>query len=438
MSDNNQTEAVRAPEESVRAAWQAAGLDTGALQSLRAAALAEFTRSGFPTTKQESWKYTNVRRVAETLPGWLNHPVETADAPEGKPLEVENAIRIVLVDGVFAADLSDTAELPPGVLLADLAELQAQSPDRLSRLGELANPADSGFVALNGAFAGNGVALLVDDNLTLEQPVFISYRSSQHESVAQPRLLAELGRNASATIVEHYCSDVHTIVNPVAELFCAAGSQLTYYKLQDEDQRSWHMAAQYAAVAENATLRTTHVDVGGALARNELKVNLQGRGAHAETRGLFMTDDKRHVEARLDVNHLAPDTTSRERYRGILAGLGKGVFNGRIYVHQDAQKTAAELTNRNLLLSKGAEINTKPELEIYADDVKCAHGSTTGQLDSQSMFYLLTRGVDPVTARNMLITAFASELLVDITVPAIAERARAALESLRPDENNDG
>ncbi|MBT8423270.1 MAG: Fe-S cluster assembly protein SufD, partial [Gammaproteobacteria bacterium] len=289
-----------------------------------------------------------------------------------------------------------------------------------------------------GAFAGNGVALLVDDNLTLEQPVFISYRSSQHESVAQPRLLAELGRNASATIVEHYCSDVHTIVNPVAELFCAAGSQLTYYKLQDEDQRSWHMAAQYAAVAENATLRTTHVDVGGALARNELKVNLQGRGAHAETRGLFMTDDKRHVEARLDVNHLAPDTTSRERYRGILAGLGKGVFNGRIYVHQDAQKTAAELTNRNLLLSKGAEINTKPELEIYADDVKCAHGSTTGQLDSQSMFYLLTRGVDPVTARNMLITAFASELLVDITVPAIAERARAALESLRPDENNDG
>ena len=429
----SETTIQQAHAQTVRAAWQAAGLDGGNLQSLRSAALAEFERSGFPTTRREDWKYTNVGQLVDTLPAWLDHPVSTADTPDDTDLAVDNAIRIVIVDGIYAADLSDTAALPDGVLLADIAELQATAPERLALLGELADPADSGFVALNSAFAGNGIALFVADDITLDQPLYISYRSSQAESVAQPRLLVELGRNARATVVEHYCSTSHTIVNPVAELFCAGGSHLTYYKLQDEDQRSWHTAVQYADVAENATLRTTHVDVGAALARNELKVNLQGRGAHAETTGLFMTDAKRHVEARLDVNHLAPDTTSRERFRGILADLGTGVFNGRIYVHQDAQKTSAELTNRNLLLSKGAEINTKPELEIYADDVKCAHGSTTGQLDANSLFYLLTRGVDPATARNMLITAFAAELLTDMTVSAIADRARAALENLGTD-----
>jgi len=414
----------------IREAWQAAGLDAGALQPLRAAALAEFERSGFPTTRQENWKYTSVRQLAETLPDWLSHPLAAADTPADNSLAVENALRITFVDGVFAADLSDAGELPDGVVLADIAELQATDPVRLECLGTLSDPADSGFVALNSAFAGNGTALLIDDGVVLEQPVCITYQSSQPECVAQPRLLVELGRNAVATVVEHYCSSTRTMVNPVAEVFCGAGSKLTYYKLQDEHDESWHTAIQYADVAQDATLRTTHVDVGGALARNELKVNLRGRGAHAETRGLFMTDGKRHAEARLDINHLAPDTTSRERFRGIAAGLGKGIFNGRIYVHQDAQKTAAELTNRNLLLSKGAEINSKPELEIYADDVKCAHGSTTGQLDANSLFYLLTRGVEPETARNMLITAFAAELLSGISVPAIAERAREALENL--------
>lgn len=431
MSDTNNQ---HADTLAVRAAWQAAGLDSGSLQQLRAAALAEFERSGFPTTRNENWKYTSVRQLSETLPGWLGNAVSTADTPSAAPLEVDNAIRITIVDGVFAADLSDSADLPDGVILADIAELQASDPHRLTRLGELASPADSGFVALNSAFAGNGTALLVAADVTLDRPVCISYHSSQPECVAQPRLLVDLGANAAATVVEHFCSTNHTINNPVAELYCESGSHLTYYKLQDEDQRSWHTAVQYAHVAADATLTTTHVDVGAALARNELKINLQGRGAHAETRGLFMTDAKRHVEARLDVNHLAPDTTSRERFRGILAGLGKGVFNGRIYVHQEAQKTSAELTNRNLLLSKGAEINTKPELEIYADDVKCAHGSTTGQLDANSLFYLLTRGVDPVTARNMLITAFASELLSGMTVPTIADRAREALESLRTED----
>jgi len=419
--------------QAVRAAWQKAGMDAGCLRELRRTALEEFERSGFPTHRHEAWKYTNVGAIAETLPGWLSTTLATADEPTTARLAIDGAVSIVLVDGIFAADLSETAGLPAGVILSDIAELAVHQPDAIRRLGSLSHPVDSGFVALNNAFAGNGTALLIPDGTTLNQPICITYLSSHAEVVAQPRLLVQLGNHAAATVVEHFASDTQTIMNPIAELFCAPGSHLTYYKLQAEHLESWHTAAQYADVAENATLTSTHVDVGGKLGRNELSINLNGRGAHAEAKGLFMADGNRHVESRINVNHLAPDTTSRERFRGILGGRARGVFNGRIYVHEEAQKTAAALTNRNLLLNPGAEINTKPELEIYADDVKCAHGSTTGQLDSNSLFYLLTRGVDPDTARNMLITAFAAELLTDITVPAIAERAQQSLEALRED-----
>lgn len=426
MSETTQT-------QQIRAAWEAAGMNSGALQTLRSAALTEFERNGLPHKRLENWKYTDVRELNETLPRWLGNTIDSAAAPASRELAVADALKVFVVDGVFAADLSDTLigarGLPDNVILGDIAELAASNPQLLERLGTLST--DSGFVALSNAFAGNGTALLVPDDIQLARPVSITYLSTQAEIVAQPRLLVHLGVNASATVVEHYASATPGIVNPVAELFCDQGARLTYYKLQDEDLRNWHTAAQYAAVARDATLLTTHVDVGANLSRNDLKIDLLGSGAHAECKGLFMADGHRHVESRLDVNHRAPDTTSRERFRGILAGQARGVFNGRIYVDETAQKTFAELTNRNLLLSKGAEINSKPELEIYADDVKCAHGSTTGQLDANSLFYLLTRGVDPATARAMLVTAFAAELLTGMTVPAIAERAQQALETLQ-------
>jgi Fe-S cluster assembly protein SufD len=265
----------------------------------------------------------------------------------------------------------------------------------------------------------------------LERPVCIRYLTSTNSSTAQPRLLLQLGAGAKATVVEHFHSSAPAIVNPIAEVHCASGADLNYFRLQEEHPDSWHTSAQYARLGEDANFRATLIEVGGRLARNDLRIELAGPRAHADARGLFMADGSRHVESRIDVRHLAPATTSHERFRGILAGKARGVFNGRIYVDSVAQQTAAELSNRNLLLSAGAEIDTKPELEIYADDVKCAHGSTTGQLDNTALFYLLSRGVEPTVARNMLITAFAAELLSDIDLPGLAERAQAALDNLR-------
>ena len=421
------------PAEEIRSAWRSAGLDRGALQSMRAEALEHFLACGLPSTRQENWKYTNISALAKSIADLLK--VNTNADAAGTSATVGPAnndeLCLTFVNGIYAPELSAAAELPAGAILSSLEEFAASEPDRLQGLlGSLAANDSSAMVALNTAFASQGTVLILSDNTELQKPVHIRYLSNRPGLASQPRLLVSLGKNARATVLGQFQSTHPGFVNPVAELHCAENSQLNYYRLQREHTGTWHTALQYADLAANATFRSTQVECGGELARNELKINLSGRGAHAEAKGLFMADGKRHVESRIDINHLAEDTTSRERFRGILADRARGVFNGRIYVHQRAQKTAAELTNRNLLLSKGAEINTKPELEIYADDVKCAHGSTTGQLDNNSMFYLLTRGVDPDTARNMLITAFAAELLTDIEIPAIAEQAQLALESL--------
>ncbi len=419
--------------EAIRAAWQQAGLDSGALQGMRRDGLEQFLRNGLPTTRQEDWKYTDLRGLAERLPEALGRLPADSPSQEGS-LEISDAIQITFVDGVYRPELSAIGDIPAGVQLNSIADLAETQPDRLHELyGKLAIHSDSPLVALNLAFAGQGVVLELDKGVTLTRPVCITYRSGSSHTSAQPRLLVRLGSNAKATVVEYFCSTDSVFVNPVAEMHCDAGARLDYCKLQDEHRESWHTALQFASLEADACINSTQVDIGSALARNELKLNLKGRGAHAEAQGLFMADGERHVDSRIDVNHLAPGTTSRERYRGILAGRARGVFNGRIYVAQQAQKTAAELTNRNLLLNKRAEVNSKPELEIYADDVKCAHGSTTGQLDANSLFYLLSRGIDEKTARNMLITAFAAELLSGMPVPEIAARAQAALKMLQTD-----
>lgn len=420
------------PEKAIRTAWDSAqGISPG-LRTRQQQALDAFLLAGFPTTRHESWKYTDVHLLAETYQNWLTNTPNYDTKTAATGLVIPGAIHIRLIDGRLDQILSGAEHLPEGVFLGSITELAVQQPDKLEQLfGQLARTDDSGFVALNTAFVTDGVALLVPDGVAIEHPVYVHHISQTRETNVQTRLLVELGARARATVVEHFSSHQSVIVNAVAELTCKADSNLTYCKLQAEHQDAWHTAVQYADIARDALIQTTHIDVGANLARNEFKLRLTGQGARAEANGLFMADGNRHVESRIDVDHLAPNTTSRERFRGILGGQARGVFNGRIHVHQSAQKTAAELTNRNLLLNTGAEINTKPELEIYADDVKCAHGSTTGQLDRNALFYLLTRGVDLQKARNILITAFAAELLTGIPIPAIATVAREALEALR-------
>jgi Fe-S cluster assembly protein SufD len=413
----------------VQDAWESRGYRQDSwLSQRRRDALEALDANGFPGPREEDWKYTDTRPLAEHLPGWLGAPSWCAEA-DAPILHIPNAARLVFVDGLFSPEQS-TNTLPAGLVAGDLEQLGDQNDKLRSKIGLLANVNDSGFIAINTAFAGHGAALQVEPNVTLEQPVYLCFYSSTPEQVVQPRIIVDLGENSSATVVEHYCGAGAGIVNTVTEISCAAGASLHWDKLQEESQLAWHTAVQYARLDREASLRATQIDIGASLSRNELRVRLQGPGAEAEACGLFLADQQRHVDSRITVEHAAPDTRSRERYRGILADRARGVFNGRILVEQDAQKTAAELTNRNLLLSKGAEINTKPELEIYADDVKCAHGSTTGQLDETSMFYLRSRGIAAEEARNMLIRAFASELLTDLEIDAIKQRVEEAMDRL--------
>lgn len=415
----------------IRSAWESRSRPAAPwpwLTDLQQQALDAFAHEGFPSTRLEDWKYTDMRAVADAYPKWLaTPPSSSAESPA--LLNIDNAIHIAFVDGRYCAERSGSAELPDEILVGNLAELEITHRDSVqSALGKLAP--HSGFVAMNTAFVSDVAAIMLPDHMDLARPVYISFFTSTPEISVQPRLLIDLGAHSRATIIEHYSSSVPSLVNAVSEIDCADGSNLTWYKLQDEGTDSWHTAVQYARLARNATITTTQVDIGAQLARNELHLSLAGSGAHAECTGLFMADASRHIDSRITVEHAAPATTSRERFRGILAGKARGVFNGRILVQAEAQKTAAELTNRNLLLNPGAEVDTKPELEIYADDVKCAHGSTTGQLDKTSLFYLLSRGIEAQEARNLLIRAFAAELLTGISIPDLQDRTQAALEAL--------
>jgi Fe-S cluster assembly protein SufD len=411
--------------------WQARGQGGDSwLGQLQQQALDVFAQSGFPTTRLEDWKYTDTRAIVESYPQWLVTQPQTSQQ-EPDLLDISDAIHLSFVDGRYSPELSGSKQLPDGIIAGNLTDLAALHPDLLQqKLGSLANNSDSGFVAMNTAFASDGAALLLPDNSELEYPIYLSFFTRTPKITIQPRLLIDLGANSRATVIEHYSSSAAAIVNAVTEIHCGKGAKLTWYKLQEEHIDAWHTAVQYAHLEQDASIQTTQLDIGGGLARNELRLTLAGRGASVEAKGLFMADGQRHIDSRITVEHTAPDTRSRERFRSILADRARGVFNGRILVQKDAQKTSAELTNRNLLLNPGAEINTKPELEIYADDVKCSHGSTTGQLDAASLFYLLSRGIDAEAARNILITAFAGELLTDISIDALSKRMQKALQNL--------
>lgn len=416
--------------ERLEALWQTErGGRSDWLDEIQRDALQVFNRNGFPTTALEDWRYTDVQPVATNYPDWLqNTPAPAAALPELP--EIPDAARIVFIDGQYRPELSDADKLPAGAFAGPLMELAAANPQLAERLGTLASTQQSGLIAVNTAFTSDAFGLLLQPDEALDQPLHLVFHTATAELTVQPRLLISLGARSRAMLIEHYSSSGAAIINNVTEIFCGAGAKLIRDRLQSEHHDAWHIAAQYARLEENATLLNTQIDVGAQLARSELQVELAGRSAHTDARGLFMADERRHVDSRITVEHAAPDTTSRERYRGILADRARGVFNGRILVQQDAQKTSADLTNRNLLLSPGAEIDTKPELEIYADDVKCAHGSTTGQLDSNALFYLLSRGIAADEARNMLVRAFAAELVSDIDVPALAGAVQAALADL--------
>lgn len=436
--------AVIKPQEHYAAEYQRlsaglAGHDVPWLRELRAAALARFNARGFPTLRDEDWKYT--RTIAIERRAFRCESAEgTLDVARVKALLGTDVPRLVFVNGRCFPALSQVDSLEAGVRFASFREMAGRDPDALKGVyGEVAALDRHPFAALNGAFADDGVYLHIADNAVVKTPfhvIFIS-TAAQDGHAVHPRLLVRLGANAKATLVERYLAldDAVYFNNVVAEVVLADNADLHHYRVQEEAAKAFHIGGVHVRQGRDSRYRAHGVSFGSALLRNDIDVQLAAAGARCDLTGLFLADGRGHVDIHTRIDHLRAHGTSNEFYKGILDGHGRGVFNGKVIVHPDAQKTDARQVNNNLLLSTDAEVDTKPQLEIYADDVKCSHGATVGQLDADAVFYLRSRGVDEAAARRLLTHAFAAEIIEQVHLPALRAYLDQTLLERLPKEN---
>jgi Fe-S cluster assembly protein SufD len=398
------------------------------LNTLRRDALARFEAEGLPTRRHEDWKYTSLRPLEKQdfLPAPEAAPAADALARESAIPGLET-VRLVLVNGRFSAELSNADDLPEGVHLSSIAGLMRDDPARLQR--RLARATDFGFsssfTALNTAFVEDGALLELDAGTVLERPIEVlclSVRDSE-AVVFHPRLLVFCDENSRAVLLEHHvgASGAANFNNAVTEIRLEKGARLDHYRLQRESRDGFHIASLYASQAGGSHYVNHNVNLGGLLVRNDINSRLEGEEASTLLAGLYLVDGQQHVDNHTCIDHAAPHTRSEEIYKGVLSDQGRAVFNGRVVVHKDAQKIDARQNNDNLLLSRKAEIDTKPELEIYADDVACSHGATVGQLDADALFYLRSRGIDEAKARDLLIFAFAESLIERMALAPVRE-----------------
>ena len=398
-------------------AWEALAPADGELGHLRARAWALFSEAGFPTTRDEAWKYTSLRRV-ERRRFRAELPVEApgSDDLAARLFEGLGGPRLVFLNGRYLPALSSPTNGSDAVRIDSLSAALAEDPGGTARWGSLADPERHRFAALNQAFLGEGARIRTTPGADYRRPVYVVYLSAPAaEPVAcHPRLVVEPGAGSSLTLVEHYLSvgeNNDNLTNPVTELWLAPGARVEHYRVQQDAPGAQHLGGLFAEVDRDARFVSHNLNLGRALARQDVEVSLVAPGAEAVLNGLYYVDGKGHTDVHTRVDHRAPHTRSEEEYRGIVTDRGRAVFNGKAVIHQDAQKSDVKQSNANLLLSARAEVDTKPELEIYADDVKASHGATVGQLDDTALFYLLSRGIDPDTARAMLTFAFAETVV---------------------------
>ncbi len=410
------------------------GHDMVRLHRQRAAGI--FSALGLPTTRDEDWKYTDVSRLTTALgkDWWEASGQSEISAPvpgeiEARAIPGLDAYRLVFIDGRFN---SGGSSMPEGVTIRPLSDLLESRPEQALEPLELDEdaPLYSGFVALNAAMASDGICVCIEDGVCLDKPVYV-FNLNTH--VAHTRHGIALGRNASATVIEHFggASDDAGVTNTVMNIRLSEGARLSHYRLQQEPGKRFHFGRVEVEQRRGSYFDSHSIALGASLSRTDISVNLAGEGAECMLNGLYITGGRQHTDHHTRINHAVPNCTSQEVYKGILDGSSRAVFNGKVVVQENAQQTDAQQSNDNLLLSAKAEIDTKPELEIYADDVKCAHGATVGQLDEDQVFYLRTRGLDETDARSALTFAFADEVLMRI--PLLAVRSwleRVVLEKL--------
>jgi Fe-S cluster assembly protein SufD len=389
------------------------------LRGLRERGFARFCEVGFPTTKNEDWRFTNVNAIAQT-PFQLARDARRSEATYSDTLDACRipgaACQLVFLNGRFASELSDVGNLPPGVRAGSLAQTIAQDSASLEpHLGRYLNIERDAFSALNTAFIEDGAYVYLPRGTVLEAPIcilFISLPGNDPE-MTNPRNLIVAENATEASIVEDYVSlgSGVSFSNVVTELVAGEDAVISHYMIEREDRQAFNVSTLRSQQARSSNVSSHSVLLGGGLVRNNIHPVLAGEGGECLINGLFIGNGRQHMDNYMLVEHASPHCGSRQFYNGILDGHSHGVFHGRIIVHKDAQKTDAKQTNRNLLLSDDAQIDTKPQLEIYADDVKCTHGATIGQVEENALFYMRSRGIEETEARSLLLLAFANECL---------------------------
>jgi len=400
------------------------------IHSIRKDALARFAELGFPTTKNEEWKYTDISRLTKYhFKPVLKYSLNGLTVQDVQRFTFHDlpSFRVVCVNGNFSQELSTLSGLPRGVRIESLADaLQSDFAVVQNHIAKFANYENDAFTALNMAFLYDGVFISIPENIILETPIHVLFIStgSDAEFVSHPRSLIVMGKNAQVSILESYVSltEATYFTNTVSEIILGENAVLEHDRVQFESDRAFHISTVQVRQERNSNFTSNSVAFGGLLVRNNINAVLDGEGAECTLNGLYLGTDSQLIDNHTTIDHAKPHCPSHELYKGILSGKSKGVFNGKIKVRKDAQKTDAKQTNKNLVLSDEASIDTKPQLEIFANDVKCTHGATIGQLDEDAIFYLRSRGVSLEKARDILIYAFASDVIDRIKLEPLREQ----------------
>lgn len=402
------------------------------ISAYRRSALEHALSLGWPTQRDESWKYTNLRRL-ESRQFAFAAPTSFVLDRERTPWMESVGHRIVLVNGHSSPAFAAPSALPPGATVVTLAEWIRHDPEQaLAYLREHASDTDTFFERLGDAFFEDGVLIDLHENTWLDSPIHVvhAWTAQAQLTMSHPRILLRAGKNSRCTLIEQFVSlgDGETFTNTATRIRLAADAQVEHYLLQEQNTRSFHIAHACATLERGSTYTNYNVPTGAALGRTTLKTTLRAEHSHVALHGLLLPTGSQHSDTYTRIDHAAPHTTSEEDYRGIADGRGRGVFNGKILVRPHAQKTDARQSSRNLLLAPTAEIDAKPELEIYANDVKCSHGATIGQLDPTALFYLRSRGLSEADARVALIRAFAHSVLSRIKNEPVRRHLEQQLE----------
>ena len=405
------------------------------LAQKRRDALSTFARLGFPTVRDEEWKYTDITPAANLVAT----PIFQFEL-NGAATQIESQLpfagleghRLTFVNGHYAPALSRLGTLPEGVEVRAMSEALATDSERVQQAFGRSVDGEETFVALNTAFAQDGAFVFVPANVELEEPVHLLFvTTGESATVSHPRNLVLLGQNAGLKLVETYFSTSAGVylTNAVTEIETGAGSRLEHIKSQLESEKAFHVSTTQIGAARDSVLRSSTLNIGGRIVRNNPIAVMQGEHAEVTLDGIVLTDNEQHVDNHTTMDHAEPHCASHELYAHVLNDKSVGVFNGKIFVRLDAQKTDAKQSNRTILLSGDATINAKPQLEILADDVRCTHGATIGQLDENAQFYLQARGVPKREARSILIRAFAGEVLEPISLDVVRDEMEARISA---------